>query len=195
MKAGEDGFSLIELLIVVVLIGLLLAVAVDRLLLMKAQAERGVMDQVLGSMRSGLTIRMAELIAKGRADEIAQLAGSNPVRMLSQPPDNYLGELFGPRPSALQPGHWYFDTRERALYYLVEGADYFESPLGAPARARFAIQAVFDDLDRDGRFNPAVDTLRGLRLAPLEPFRWNLRFIWPEWPWGEPARAGGGASG
>jgi hypothetical protein len=178
-----------------VLIGVLLAVAIDRLLLMKAQAERAAMEQVLGSMRSGLTIRMAELIAKGRANELATLAGGNPVRMLAQAPDNYLGELFGPRPAALQAGTWYFDTRERALYYLVESAEYFESPLGAPARARFAIRPVFEDVDRDGRFNPGVDSLRGLQLSPLERYHWNLQFIWPDWPWSAPARASGGASG
>ncbi|HYR34326.1 MAG TPA: type II secretion system protein, partial [Burkholderiales bacterium] len=53
------GFSLLELVIVIVLISVLLAVAIDRLLAMKAMAERGALEQVVGTIRSGITIRLA----------------------------------------------------------------------------------------------------------------------------------------
>jgi hypothetical protein len=81
------------------------------------------------------------------------------------------------------------------LCYLVESAEYFESRLGPPARARFAIEPVFEDVNGNGRFDRDIDTLRGMRLAPLEPYAWNVRFLWPDWPWGTPEKARGGARG
>jgi prepilin-type N-terminal cleavage/methylation domain-containing protein len=177
----QRAFSLLELVIVIVLISLLLGVGIDRLLLMKAQAESRAMEHVLGSMRSGLTIRMAEMLARGRVGEIAELAGSNPMRLLVEPTPNYLGELFGPDPAVLPTGSWYFDTRERALCYLVDSAEYFRTPLASPARARFRIEPVFD-----------AAIVKGLRLAALEPYGWNLT-TWrdPGWAVSPKAPAGG----
>jgi prepilin-type N-terminal cleavage/methylation domain-containing protein len=175
----STGFSLLELVIVIVLIGVLMAVAIDRLLVMKAQAESRAMEQVVGSIRSAITIRIVSLLVRGRAGDVADLAGSNPLVTLAETPQNYLGELFGPDPATLAPGSWYFDTRDRVLVYLVESADYFDSGLGVPARARFAILPVFEDLNGNGRFDRDSDTLRGMRLAPVEPYTWNVRFGWP----------------
>jgi len=167
------GFSLLELVIVIVIISLLLTFAIDRLLLLRVEAERVAMQQTLGSLRSGLSIGVAELISRGRPMDAAKSVGSNPMNRLAEKPDNYLGELYGPDPAALEPGSWYFDSRDRVLVYLVRNAEYFSSPLPGPARARFAIRPDFDDRNGNGRYDPAVDELRGLRLAALEPFSWN----------------------
>lgn len=180
----QRAFSLLELVIVIVLISVLLGVGIDRLLLMKAQAESRAMEHVLGSIRSGLTIRMAELLARGRVAEIAELAGSNPMRLLVEPTQNYLGELFGPDPAVLPVGSWYFDTRERALCYLVDSAEYFRSPLASPPRARFRIEPVFD----------GVAIIKGLRLAALEPYGWNLT-TWRDPGWAVPPKAPAGGPG
>ena len=173
------GFSLLELVVVIVLISVLLAVAIDRLLVMKAQAESRAMEQVVGNIRSAITIRIVTLLVRSRTAEVADLAGSNPMLTLAETPQNYLGELFGPDPATLAPGSWYFDTRDRALVYLVESADYFESRLGPPGRARFTILPVFEDRNGNGRFDRDADALRGMRLAPVEPYVWNVRFAWP----------------
>src|SRR5207248_8811524 len=105
--------SLVELLVVIVLISILLSVAIERLLVTSARAENSAMEDVVGTLRSALQIRVAELLAKGRAAEVAALAGSNPMKRLAEVPTNYLGEFFGPDPAALAPGSWYFDTRDR----------------------------------------------------------------------------------
>ena len=184
-----SGFSLLELVVVIVLIGVLLGVAIERMLVLKAQAERSAMESVLGSLRSGITIRMAELIAKGRMREIANLVDANPFDVLAEAPENYLGELFGPDPAVLEPGKWYFDSRDRMLCYLPESVDYFR-PGGAGApRARFRIQPVFEDLNRNGRFDRGVDPVRGLRLVAVEPYEWRTQYVWPDWPWSAPAPA------
>lgn len=180
---AQRGFSLLELVIVIVLVSVLLTIAIDRLLLLKAQAERVAMEQVLGNIRSGITIRLAELFARGKLADADKLPGSNPMQLLAVRPDNYRGEFFGLDPASIEPGSWYFDSRDGALCYIVEGGEYFETPLAPPARARFRIRPVFDDVDGNGRYDPKVDALRGLQLAPLESYTWNLRFVWPDWPW------------
>lgn len=183
------GFSLLELVVVIVLIGVLLGVAIERMLVLKAQAERAAMEAVLGSLRSGITIRMAELIVKNRAREIDDLVDANPMAVLAELPPNYLGELFGPNPAALEPGMWYFDTRERMLCYLVESTDYFQTGIAGAPRACFRLQPVFDDLNRNRRFDHGVDLVRGLRLAAVGTYAWRLQFVWPDWPWSTPSPA------
>ncbi len=188
------GFSLLELVIVVVLVSLLVTLAIDRLLVLKAQAERVAMEQVIGNIRSGLTIRLAELMARGNLNDAARLAGTNPMLLLAVRPDNYLGELFGPDPAALEPGHWYFDSRAGALCYLVESVEYFESAL-VPPRARFKINLVYEDRNRNGRYDAESDALRGMQLAPMEPYVWDTTFASPDWPWSAPRAARRGGAG
>ncbi len=177
------GFSLLELVIVIVLISVLLAIAIDRLLLTKARAESTAMEQMVGTLRSAITIRVAELIARARVGQVPALVRSNPMLLLAERPRNYLGELFGPDASILQAGNWFFDARGHALCYLVESTDYFVSALPAPARACFAVEPVYD---------PASETLRGVRLAEIAPYEWRLRFVWPGWPWSAPKAASRG---
>ncbi len=176
------GFSLLELVIVIVLISVLLAIAIDRLLLTKARAESTAMEQMVGTLRSAITIRVAELIARARVGEVAALVRSNPMRLLAERPRNYLGELFGPDASILHAGNWFFDARDHALCYLVESTDYFESGLPPPARACFAVEPI----------DPAGETLRGVRLVEVAPYEWRLRFVWPDWPWAAPRAASRG---
>jgi hypothetical protein len=47
------------------------------------------------------------------------------------------------------------------------------SPLAGPPRLRLAVQPDYDDLDRNGRFDPGRDPVRGLKLVPLEPYYWK----------------------
>jgi len=178
--ARQRGFSLLELVIVIVLISVLVTLGIERLLVMKAQAERTAMEQVLSSIRSGLTIRLAELAVRSRLPQAAALAGKNPINVLSEKPQNYLGELFGPGPRTLARGNWYFDLQDGALCYIPESEEFFQS-LVEPPRARFRIEPVFDDVNKNGRYDEGVDLFRGLRLEPLEPYSWNMRFAWPDW--------------
>jgi general secretion pathway protein G len=176
-RERASGFSLLELVIVVVLISVLLAVAIDRLLAMKAMAERGAVEQVVGTIRSAITIRLADLAVRSRLPESASLAGTNPMLLLSERPQNYLGEFSAPDPASLAPGNWYFDSRDGVMCYLVESADYFRTDVAGPVRACFRLEPVFEDVNRNGRYDAGTDLLRGLRLAPLNDYSWNLRFM------------------
>ena len=169
----ERGFSLLELLIVVVVISVLMVVAIDRLLRLRFAAERVMVETMVSGLRSALYIEFAGAAVHGKSDAMAAARGSNPITRLSERPATYAGEFFGPDPAGFPPGSWYFDTRERNLVYVVRFPEQFVSALGAPARARFTVVPDYDDLDGNGRFDAGRESMRGLRLVAVEPFSWR----------------------
>ncbi|MFC1808639.1 type II secretion system protein [Candidatus Omnitrophota bacterium] len=65
MRASEKGFTLIELVIVLVLIGILAAVAIPRFHDMRDNAEEASLRGTLGNVRSAITIWRANSLAEG----------------------------------------------------------------------------------------------------------------------------------
>lgn len=172
-RLRRDGFSMLELLVVIVIIAVLFTVAVSRLLALQVDAERVTMETIAGNLRSALGIKVAESIVKQNVRGLASLEGTNPMDRLAEVPVNYLGALDNPDIGALEDGNWYFDTRSRSLVYLVRNKSFFEGGLSDPPRARFAIRLVYADRNSNGRYDADVDAVEGLRLAVLEPYRWT----------------------
>jgi len=175
MRAGDGrrGFSLLELLIVVVIVSVLLVVAVDRLLLLRFEAERATVQTVIAAIRSGLYIHFAGAAARGDLKRMDAVRGSNPIVHLAEKPEAYAGEFYGPDPKVFEPGTWYFDLRDGSLVYLVRFPQQFVTSLSGPPRLRLAVEPDYDDIDRNGRFDPGRDPVSGLKLVPLEPFFWK----------------------
>jgi prepilin-type N-terminal cleavage/methylation domain-containing protein len=169
----ERAFSLLELLIVIVIVSVLLVVAIDRLLALRFEAERAAVQTVIGALRSALYIEFAAAAARGQMKRMDGASGTNPMLHLAEKPDGYAGEFFGPDPALFEPGTWYFDSRDGALIYLVRYPQQFVSALAGQPRLRLAVETDYDDVDRNGRFDPGRDPVRGLKLVPLEPFFWK----------------------
>ncbi len=174
LPAGERsrGFSLLELVVVIVIISVLLAVAISRLLSLQVDAERVAMETVAGTIRSAIGMKVAEHIVNHDVPGLARLVGSNPMDRLSEVPGNYLGVQDGVNPASLADGNWYYDRRDGTLVYLVRNTGFFRGGLENPPRARFAIRLVYSDRNGNGTFDPGIDRIEGLRLAPLEPYQW-----------------------
>lgn len=172
-SGARRGFTLLELVVVICVIGLLVTFAGQRLLALRVEAERAALGQVLGGLRAAVSVEMLSLVARGRDAELAELAGSNPMALLLEPPWSYLGELDGPDPAAVPPGRWYFDRSSGLLVYRVRYPDRFVSELADPPRAAFRVELVWDDRNRNGRYEPGVDGAGGARLRPVADYRWR----------------------
>lgn len=163
---ARRGFSLLELLIVIVIISVLVVVAVERLLVLRYEAERAMVQSVIGAMRSGLYVEFAGAAASGQLKVLESAAGSNPMLRLAERPDTYAGEFFGADPKLFEPGSWYFDTRDRAIVYVVRFPEQFVTPLEGTPRLRLAVRPDVD---------PGRKSVQGLKLEPLEPYHWKLQ--------------------
>lgn len=59
------AFTLLELVIVICIVALLVAFALERLLGLRVEAERVVLEEVLGALRAGVAMEMVSLVVKG----------------------------------------------------------------------------------------------------------------------------------
>jgi len=166
------GFSLFELLVVIVIVSILMIIAISRLLALQVDAERVTMESTVGALRSGLGIKVAESIVKHKVSALPAYEDSNPMNLLAEVPRNYLGEMESVDPHTLEKGSWYFDKPAKTLVYLVDNAGYFSGGIDNPPRARFKIRLVYTDVDSNGTFDSSIDSIGGLRLAALEPYGW-----------------------
>jgi prepilin-type N-terminal cleavage/methylation domain-containing protein len=173
LRRCNGGFSLLELVIVIVIISVLLVLAISRLLSLMVDAERVTMESVAGTLRSTIGMKVAESIVKSKVSELPAFEGSNPMALLAETPQNYLGELDGADPARLEDGNWYYDQRDKTLVYLVRNKGFFTGGQPKPPRARFAVRLVYSDRNGNGVFDAGMDEIQGLRLSPMEPYSWS----------------------
>lgn len=169
---GAAGFSLFELTVVIVIIGILLAVAINRLLPYIDEAERIGVLTTESQLRSSLLMVAAKRIAGGEAASIVGLNGSNPMSLMLEAPANYAGEIGHDRSVDAPRRSWYFDTTTHHLVYRpgrplawLDHEQAIESP-------EFEVVVAFEDADGNGVFEPYRDELHGVRLNRVAGYDW-----------------------
>jgi prepilin-type N-terminal cleavage/methylation domain-containing protein len=156
------GFSLFELVVTLTIIAVLIAIAIDKLPAWQALAERSAVENVAGSLRSALGIKLASCVAGNDMAGVRALEGSNPMDQLARVPDNYAGVRSAAETADMEAGQWYFDAPARELVYRVRDAEFFKTPPAVPAEARFAVQLVLGDRRR----------IEGVQLVEVKPYVW-----------------------
>ena len=128
-KNLNNGFTLIELIIVMVILGIMAAVAVPKYLDSISNAEESAEDAVISAIRSGLKAAANDsLYTNGRASW-----PTNPFDVLSEKPTGYdsndngtesnIGQLDG---IADEDGEWTFDmNNSRITHQRADNSRYF----------------------------------------------------------------------
>lgn len=134
------GFSLFELAVTVAIIGVLAGALLSRVKLYQREAELAAMQNLVGVLRSSLSMRAAQLIAMGRGAEISKLVTMNPMDLLAQKPANYLGEYFTPQNFKISPGNWYFNRKKLVLVYITRTGATFQGE--GPRQFEYRIELI-----------------------------------------------------
>jgi prepilin-type N-terminal cleavage/methylation domain-containing protein len=168
-RRHSRGFSLLELVVVVIAVAILMGVALDRLLPLVGRAQRAAFLDVQRELQSSLLLAAAERITRGEAGTIPELAGVNPMALLLQPPANYVGER---PPADVPPASWYFDAEAGLLGYRVGRYTRFAARGGPADRIELDVAFAYQDRNGNGVFDAAGDRFDGLKLAPVHPYDW-----------------------
>lgn len=165
-QSRQQGFSLLELVVAAVVLSVLLAVLLERLAFYQEMAERARFESTLQTYKTGLQIRLAELILERREGEARRLEDENPTQWLSEKPTDYGGAY----PAQPEPGTWYFDAATGELVYVANNARRLDvEPRDGQKQLRFRVKAVYQELAAgSGR----VRGLAGISLQPSPPYRW-----------------------
>ena len=170
MKAR--GFSLIELTVVVIIVGIMIGFALDRLLPLIGRAERAAFLQVQSQLRSALLLEAAERLTRGESATLPELAGVNPMTLLLETPGNYRGELDERAPGRLPRASWFYDEKKGRLVYTLGSNTRFAPREGPADRIELRVSFAFEDVDGDGVYNAATDEFVGLRLTSVHAYDW-----------------------
>lgn len=158
------GFTLFELAVSVAIIGILAAALLQRVVFYQGQAELAAMDQMVGSLRTALHLKAANLYVQHREGELVKLLDENPVDWLAEKPKNYAGEYFSPAKQQVQAGSWYFDRTDKTLVYLLNNTESFRE--GRPNVLKFKVKLLRAPFDEEGRAK-TPGTIEGVVLEQV----------------------------
>jgi len=159
----QAGLGLLEFVLAAIIISILIVVFFSRVVQLSETVERTAVQQTVNNLDSVLKLKWLTHLVRNEQEPLRALIGSNPMRLLQEPPVTYLGELDNPDPAAIPPQRWYFDKRQHLLVYRVANPRAIEGGATDPPRIRFRVQAV---RDADGK-------LLGIEMRPLEPYQWR----------------------
>lgn len=171
MKKQEQGFSLIELIIVVAIVSVLMSLFLDRVWYYQELAEKTAMEQDVDAIQSALTMQHGKSYVSNNRQDIDLLATQNPVKWLQKLPKNYEGEFYAPSPLAVARGSWVFDLKARELIYVLSRADHFVPGKDGKQWIRFHVRVEYDPTVHGGVVTGGQE-LVGTVFEPVENVKW-----------------------
>lgn len=114
-----------ELGVAAVVFAILAVVLLQRISFYQDQAEAAAARKLVAELQSALAIKVGSLQAQGRNEEIAALAGHNPIDLMARKPPLYRGQFYSPAEADVEPGSWYFDRGSKKLVYVFQSSKIF----------------------------------------------------------------------
>lgn len=169
-EVRQGGFTLFELILVIIIVAVFSGVLLDRFVRYQALAERAAMERTVASIRAALNLNMAALIVKGRQQEIPRLAQINPFQLLDDKQANYVGEYFD-TPEGLAAGTWYYDLKRRETVYTVKFARGLHTAAGENNEIRFRTVLLRNTFLDAGAEEAGIGAIG---FQPRATYRWEV---------------------
>ena len=163
-KVRARGFSMLEFVVVGIVMAVLVGALLQRMTFYQEQAEQAAVERMVGVLRAALALRVGHVQASGKTDELALLAGQNPIDWLTERPPNYAGDFYAPVPSTLVPGQWYFNRSNKAVTYLLHYGKII--PQGTTNRVQYTVKSFH--LPTDNAKSAATPTVSSVALIQLK---------------------------
>ena len=109
----QHGFTLFELIVVILLVGVFMSFAIDRMLRIQIDAERVSVQQTIATLKSAVILQVAEMVVNKGINSIATLENTN------------------------------YDSQQDILVYKVKNTKYFASSLPGTSRIRLKVVAIY----------------------------------------------------
>src|SRR3972149_8030617 len=194
---SDRNLTLLELSAALLLIAFFIGVFARHVLIIFARAESTMVSATVININTALNYNAVLAVLNNNMDKLAALETMNAMSVVRAPvtkadtgehgqneflnqqfhnwmPGNYLGDPAAPDPDMIPGGKWYFDRVDNLLVYRVNNPEYFYSELEGAPRIRFRVRVVYEDVNIDGKYDPAIDKFRTVKLESAEHFEWRF---------------------
>ncbi len=165
----QHGFTLFELIVVVLLVGVFMSFAIDRMLRIQIAAERVSLQQTIAALKSAVTLQVAEMVVKKGLNSIRTLENTNPMNYLQELPYNYIGLKSDQEVAHYPLASWYYDPQQNILIYKVKNTNYFVTSLSGIPRIKLSVVVIYDEQVN----HKSNNKVRGVSLKSTNDYFWK----------------------
>lgn len=108
-KSRRRGFTLVELVVVICILGILATVGLPKYVAMTKAAERAAVESIIASVGTAINIASTKQMVSG-----LPVTAHNPFDDMAVKPDNYTGAFPDVDLTNCPPGHWAYQTGNAA---------------------------------------------------------------------------------